>query len=135
MNDISSLIITTLLSIFVPIITSTLTVIVKRFVDEKIKDMQDKKIKIMIEEGTKIILDSVNYVQQTYVEELKEKNIFNKEAHLEAFKIAKERAITLLPQEIYSTIDRRYGNVDIFVQTVIESYIAKNKMTEKEKEL
>jgi hypothetical protein len=130
--EISSLIMTTILSIFTPVIASALTIIVKRWIDEKIKDMEDKKLKALIEEGTNIILDSVNFIQQTYVDNLKEHDFFDSESHKEALCLARDRALTILPQEIYEVIEQRYGNVDIFVETVIESYIAKNK---KKKEL
>jgi len=132
---IDSLIMTTILSIFIPVITSVLTVLVKRWVDEKIKDMENKKLKALISEGTNIILDSVNYVQQTYVDALKGQDFFDTQSHQEAFYMARDRALELLPQEIYDTIEKRYGNVDIFVETMIESYIAKNKQKVEKKEL
>lgn len=132
---IDSLIITTILSIFIPVITSVLTVLIKRWVDEKIKDMKNKKLKALISEGTNIILDSVNYVQQTYVDALKGQDFFDTQSRQEAFYMARDRALELLPQEIYDTIEKRYGNVDIFVETMIESDIAKNKQIVEKKEL
>ena len=130
--DITSIIVTTILSIFIPVITSALTIIVKRWVDEKIKDMENKKLQSLIKEGTDIILKSVDCVQQTYVDNIKNQNFFDEAAQREAFLMARDRAMELLPAEIYQAIDSRYGSTEQFVETVIESYIAKSK---KEKEL
>ena len=127
-----SIIIETLLSIFIPVISAALTIIVKKWVDEKIKDMENKKLQSLIKEGTDIILKSVDCVQQTYVDNIKNQNFFDETAQREAFMMARDRALELLPAEIYQAIDSRYGSTEQFVETVIESYIAKSK---KEKEL
>lgn len=129
--ELQSTIVTTILSIFLPAITSALTIIVKRWVDEKIKDMKNKKLQSLIKEGTDIILKSVDYVQQVYVDNIKNNNFFDENAQKEAYSMARDRAIVMLPQEIYQTINSRYGNTEEFIEMVIESYIARNK---KEKE-
>ena len=126
LNDIIAI----LLSIFIPVITSTLTVILKKWIDNKIKDMEDKQLQSLIKEGTSIILNSVNYVQQTYVDNIKNNTVFTLEEQAEAFKQAETRALTLIPKEVASAIDARYGDLDTFVETVIESYIAKKKEKE-----
>lgn len=129
--NLNSLLITTVLTIIAPVITSILTFILKRLIDEKINTMRNEKLKVLLKEGTDIILDSVNYVQQTYVDTMKRQDFFDRDAQAEAFAMARERALELLPQEIFNTIEDRYGNVDTFVENIIESYIYKNK---KEKE-
>lgn len=126
LNDIIAI----LLSIFIPVITSTLTVILKKWIDNKIKDMEDKQLQSLIKEGTDIILNSVNYVQQTYVDNIKNNTVFTLEEQTEALKQAEARALTLIPKEVASAIDARYGDLDTFVETVIESYIAKKKEKE-----
>lgn len=123
----SSLIISTVLSIFVPIISSILTMLLKRWINAKIETMQDEKMKELVREGTDIILDCVNYVQQTFVDNIKSNYIFGIEEQKEAFDLAKTRAIEMLPKEVYEAIDRRYGNVDKFAETIIESAIAMRK--------
>lgn len=127
-----NIIISTILGIFIPVITSALTIIVKKWVDEKIENMQDKKLQSLIQEGTDIILKSVDCVQQTYVDSIKDHDFFDEDSQKEAFTMAKDRAIDLLPAEIYAAINRRYGSTENFIETTIESYIARNK---KEKEL
>lgn len=131
--NINELLISTCISIFVPIISSTLTIIVKRWVDTKIKDIENKRIRMLISEGTDIILNSVNYVQQIYVDTLKQNNSFNEEARREAFYMARARALELLPEEIYKAIDERYGNINVFVETLIESELSELKKSKQEK--
>lgn len=125
----SSLIISTVLSIFVPIISSILTMLLKRWINAKIETMQNEKMKELVREGTDIILDCVNYVQQTFVDNIKSNYTFGfgVEEQKKAFDLAKTRAIEMLPKEVYEAIDRRYGNVDKFVETIIESVIAMRK--------
>lgn len=120
-------IVTTVISIFVPVITSALTIIVKHWVDEKVKDMKDKKLQSLIQEGTDIIFRSVDRVQQTYVDEIKKGNFFDEGEQIKAFEKARDNAMELLPQEICTAIGARYGDVDNFVETMIESYIARKK--------
>lgn len=124
LNDVIAI----LLSIFIPVITSLITVIIKRWVNSKIQDMEDKKLQSLIAEGTNIILDSVNYIQQTYVDHIKnDEGIFTLEEQSKALKDAETRALTLMPTEVARAIDTRYGSLETFVDTMIESYIAKNK--------
>lgn len=132
MNSLLSSIITIILSILTPVITSTLTIIVKRWVDEKIKDMENKKMQALIKEGVDIVLKSVDCVQQTYVDTIKDKDFFNKAAQEEAFMMAKERAFEMFPVEVHQAIMNRYGDPEDFVEMIIESYIAQNKKERKE---
>lgn len=124
-------IITTILSIFIPVITSALTIIVKHWVDEKVKSMKDERMRSLIQEGTDIILKSVDCVQQTYVDNIKKGNFFSEKEQIEAFTMAQDKAMETLPVEINEAINSRYGSTEEFVAMVIESYIA----SKKEKEL
>lgn len=124
-------IITTILSIFIPVITSALTIIVKHWVDEKVKSMEDERMRSLIQEGTDIILKSVDCVQQTYVDNIKKGNFFSEKEQIEAFTMARDKAMETLPVEINEAINSRYGSTEEFVAIVIESYIA----SKKEKEL
>jgi len=125
--DIYSTIITTVLSICIPVITSVLTILAKRWIEAKIQDIQDIRLRGLLAEATDVVLDSVNYVQQTYVSELKKIDKFTAEKHNEACLMALERATTLMPKEVEQVIAERYGNVDTFIETMIESYIARRK--------
>lgn len=116
-----------LLTIFIPVITSVLTVFVKKWVDKYIEKISNDGIKELILEGTDIILDAVDYTQQTYVESLKSTQSFDIAAQKEALNIAKDRAFTLMSRDIINAIENRYGEINTYIETVIESAIAQSK--------
>lgn len=115
------------LTIFIPVITSVLTVFVKKWVDKYIEKVSNDGIKELILEGTDIILDAVDYTQQTYVESLKSTQSFDITAQKEALNIAKDRAFTLMSRDIINAIENRYGEINTYIETVIESAIAQSK--------
>ena len=112
--------------IVVPVATSVLTYLFKKYVEELINKNVQGETAEALKRGLDIITDSVNYVQQTYVDTLKKEDKFSAEAQAEALEAAKNRAIELLNTDIQSAIESSYGNLDTYVTTIIESIIAKN---------
>lgn len=112
--------------IVVPVATTVLTYLLKTYVEELINKNVQGETAEALKRGLDIITDSVNYVQQTYVDTLKKENKFSAEAQAEALEAAKNRAIELMNTDIQSAIENSYGNLDTYVTTIIESIIAKN---------
>lgn len=112
--------------IVVPVATSILTYLFKKYVEELINKNVQGETAEALKRGLDIITDSVNYVQQTYVDTLKKEDKFSAEAQAEALEAAKNRAIELMNTDIQSAIESSYGNLDTYVTTIIESIIAKN---------
>ena len=112
--------------IVVPVATSVLTYLFKKYVEELINKNVQGETAEALKRGLDIITDSVNYVQQTYVDNLKKEDKFSAEAQAEALEAAKNRAIELMNTDIQSAIESSYGNLDTYVTTIIESIIAKN---------
>lgn len=112
--------------IVVPVATTVLTYLLKTYVEELINKNVQGETAEALKRGLDIITDSVNYVQQTYVDTLKKENKFSAEAQAEALEAAKNRAIELMNTDIQSAIESSYGNLDTYVTTIIESIIAKN---------
>lgn len=115
------------ITIFVPVITSILTMLASKFVEAKIQKIQDEKIKSLILEGTNLILDSMNYVQQAYVDDLKASGSFTAEAQQHALDAAKKRALEIMPDNVYYVLDSHFQDIDTYIDNVIESAIAKKK--------
>lgn len=115
------------ITIFVPVITSILTMLASKFVEAKIQKIQDEKIKSLILEGTNLILDSMNYVQQAYVDDLKASGSFTAEAQQQALDAAKKRALKIMPDNVYYVLDSHFQDIDTYIDNVIESAIAKKK--------
>lgn len=113
--------------ILIPVATSVLTYYIKLYVGNLIKQNTQGEIADILDQGLQIIIDSVNYVQQTYVDTLKKHDKFTEEAHMEAFNAAKKRAVELMNEEMKNVIVGAYGNLDLYVETMIESIINQSK--------
>lgn len=116
-----------IIMIVVPVATSVLTYFFKTYVEQLIDKNVKGETAEALKRGVDIITDSVNYVQQTYVDTLKKEDKFTPEAQEKALQAAKDRAIELMNGDITMAIENSYGNLDTYVTTIIESIIAQNK--------
>ena len=116
-----------IIMIVVPVATSVLTYFFKTYVEQLIDKNVKGETAEALKRGVDIITDSVNYVQQTYVDALKKEDKFTPEAQEKALQAAKDRAIELMNGDITIAIENSYGNLDTYVTTIIESIIAQNK--------
>lgn len=76
----------------------------------------------------KIIESSVIYVNQTFVDVLKENGDFDNNDKCEAFSSAKVLIKEQLSDDLIKVINSIYDDVDTYLDTMIESYVSKNKM-------
>lgn len=74
-----------------------------------------------------IVSNTVVAANQTYVDELKEKGGFTKEAQEEIFNGVKERVLDQLNANTKDLLDATIENVDIFINDLIEKEVRKNK--------
>lgn len=77
----------------------------------------------------KIIESSVIYVNQTFVDVLKENGDFDNNDKCEAFSSAKVLIKEQLSDDLIKVINSIYDDVDTYLDTMIESYVSKNKMS------
>lgn len=115
-------------------LTALLTVLAKfiiSFVNSKIQEAKQKteneishKYLDMI---NKTIADCVIATNQTYVEALKDKNMFDAEAQKEAFAKTFTSVKSLLGQEAINYLTELTGDVDLYLSTLIEAEVNKNK--------
>ena len=127
MVDVLMVFLKLVIMVVVPVATSVLTFLLKTYLEELINKNIQNETADALRKGLNIILDSVNYVQQTYVDNLKKEDKFTAEAQSKALQSAKQRAIELMNTDVQSAIEASYGNLDTYVTTVIESLIKKNK--------
>ena len=113
--------------IVVPVATSVLTYYAQKYFNQLIDENVSNEMEATLTKGFQILMDSVNYVQQTYVDSLKKQDKFTVEAQKEAFELAKKRAIELMNQHTQDAIIHIYGNLDTYIDTMIESIINQNK--------
>ena len=114
-------------TIIVPVLSTVLINLVNKAINYQIQKIQDEKLKNLLLDGNAVILDSVNYVQQTYVGDLKAAGNFDAAAQKHAINQAKQRALDLMSSDMYMAMDKRYDDISKYIETVIESTIAKKK--------
>ena len=132
MIEILSLLLKAIITIAVPVLTAIGTTLAGKYVEIKTEEIKDARIRAALQEGANILFNSVNYVNQTYVEELKKQDKFDKEAQQQALAKAKNVAMDLMSAEIKKVLALQYDDVDKYMTTFIESYIAQQKLFQKE---
>lgn len=78
-------------------------------------------------EVAEAVEDAVTAVNQTFVEELKSKDLFDKEKQEEAFERALEGTIDALSRETVDFINNTYGDINIWLIDKIEAAVSRNK--------
>lgn len=119
------------------IITGCGVVVVRKvleFINKKIDQLQENTKLIEYEKLNKIIdnvqnsiYNIVDAVNQTFVDTLKEHNKFDKESAAAAKSVATDKANALLTQEAIKAITQIKGDVDVFIDTTIESAVRQLK--------
>lgn len=127
MMEVLMVLLKIVIMIVVPVATSILTYFFKTYVEQLIDKNVKGETAEALKRGVDIITDSVNYVQQTYVDTLKKEDKFTLEAQEKALQDAKNRAIELMNSDITTAIENSYGDLDTYVTTIIESIIVKGK--------
>ena len=91
------------------------------------KNIEDKETAEILDQVVVMVLDCVQYTNQVFVDELKKNGEFTEEAALEAFNMTKERAMAMLSERSKEIIADIYGNVDTYLDTLIEANVKQLK--------
>lgn len=86
-------------------------------------ELTEKYVKLL----TTTITDCVKATNQTYVDALKDKNAFSKEAQEEAFKKTSDAVMTILSDDAKLYLDSLYGDLNQYIITQIEASVSKEK--------
>lgn len=97
-----------------------LTTLVTSWLTTKIKDEKLKKLVLSLNE---IIIDSCKYTYQTYVESLKDKNIFDKKCQEEALGRAVILCKNKLTEDMRNYILKSYPDIEDYLREKIEEAI------------
>ena len=96
--------------------------------DKNNNEITDKYIDLLAE----TIETCVIATNQTYVESLKKKNQFTKEAQLEAFRMTKEAVLTILSEDAEKYLTEIYGDLDAYIVNQIQACVNINKLNKNE---
>ena len=120
MNEILLNILSVLLTaVILPLISIAGTQLIK-FINSKIKNNELAK---QLATATTIVTNAVRVVFQTYVDTLKKKGNFDKEAQAEALTRAKNIALSQITEDTKSNIEENYGDFNNWVTIQIEATI------------
>ena len=114
--NILSVVVTT---IIIPLITF-LGIKLNTYLKSKV---QNEKMQNYLDAATKAVTLAVTTTMQTYVDNLKKSGNFTAEAQQEAFKRAKEKALTLITQDAKNALETLYGDFNEWLTLQIETTV------------
>lgn len=109
------------------IITTVLLPLFVKWIQTKIKN---EKLNYAFSELSETVITAVDYVQQTFVDQLKKDGKFDSEAQKEAMKKALNYAIVTITDTTKKIIESENIDLEALIEKYIESAILKSK-TEK----
>ena len=116
-----------LITAAVPVLTTYLCkFLYTKWTEGKVK-IENEKISNTLDNVVNMVLDVVEATNQTFVDELKKKGEFTEEAALEAFNITKAKALEMLSEDAVNVITDIYGDIDVYLDTLIEATVRQLK--------
>ena len=91
------------------------------------KSIKNDNLKHLVNRGEEFVKKSVAMVQQTFVDSLKKEGKFDKDAQQEAFRMAYETWMEMASEEVKDAILEQTGNIDTWLNTMIEAQIYTEK--------
>ena len=112
----------------IPILSGFLCRLLKRLADEVVQNMKDERVKALVGEIDAAVQSAVNYVNQTFVDELKKAGTFGEDPQYaeEAFRTAYETAIETISSDAMDWISETFGDVRKYLEVKIEDSIQYN---------
>lgn len=98
--------------------------LLRKWVLSKIKN---EKLQQVVEHVLGFTEDVVLMVNQTYVNNLKDENLFDLVAQKEAFNRAFNAAKSMITEEKQRILEAAFGNVDVWLASLIESKVEEAK--------
>ena len=90
-------------------------------------NIKNEQIQDTLDKVTNMVLDVVQATNQTFVDSLKKNGEFTKEAAIEAFNKSKETVVKMLSDDAVTIITEVYGDIDVYLDTLIESLVKQLK--------
>lgn len=109
--------------LIIPVVGTFIMTYIKKKTTEIQNKINNDNVNKYISLASDAIQSSVTAVFQTYVDTLKKDGKFDKEAQQEAFNKAKEKSMSIMGDTTKEIIKEAYGDIDQFVNIMIEKYI------------
>ena len=123
MNDI-------LTNVILTILTAALFAGLKyltEYVNENKSKIKDERVRGAIEKALEIVSLAVNITNQSFVQDLKDKDGFGKKEAEEAFNATKVKVIEMLDSETKKILEKEFENSNKFLNEAIEAKVWESK--------
>ena len=108
-----------------------LTTYLVLFIKQKSKELQETTDNELYKKYIELLQDTivrcVIATNQTYVEALKDKNAFDKEAQEHAFKMTYDAVMAILTDDAKVYLSNVFGDLEIYITKLIEAEVNVNK--------
>lgn len=108
-----------------------LTTFLVALIKTKMKEIQDNTDSALADKYLGMLTDTISAcvlaTNQTYVNSLKDKDLFDADAQKEAFKQTYENVLTILSADAKEYLTSAYGDLAAFITSKIEAEIAMGK--------
>ena len=111
----------------VPILTTYLCKFLYEKWNTAKQQISNKQIQEILGQVIDTVYNCVKTVNQTFTDELKKKGEFTEEAAKEAFDMCKDMVLKMLSEDAKKIIIQVYGDIDIYLNTLIESTVKQSK--------
>ena len=111
----------------VPVITAFLCKWLASLYESNKTKIKNEKAQIVLGQVADMIIAAVETTTSTYVKELKSKDLFNENAHKEAFSRTYEAVTKQLTEESKKIIAETYGDVELYLTNKIEQFVEELK--------
>ncbi len=110
-----------------------LTTYLVLFIKQKSKELQETTDNELYKKYIELLQDTivrcVIATNQTYVEALKNKNAFDKEAQEHAFKMTYDAVMAILTDDAKVYLSNVFGDLEVYITKLIEAEVNVNKNT------
>ena len=96
---------------------------IQKLINKAKQQTDNEQIKELLDAINGIVINCIMATNQTYVDSLKDKNLFDEAAHKEAFNKTYAAATVILTDEMKALLDKYYGGMEQYLTTLIESQI------------
>lgn len=111
-----------------------LTTFLVTFIKKKIGEIQERSDNEIFNKYMEMLKDTVVEcviaTNQTYVDALKDKDVFDEAAQQEAFKRTYNAVLEILGKDITDYLNNSMGDLNTYIIKLIEAQVNKNKKTE-----
>ena len=127
MQDFLNALLTAIVTTAIPFMVGFISISVKKVADRLAERTQSETHRAYIREIAQAVETAVAYTSQTYVDEMKGKDMFNADAQKKALNMCMNTAFDLLSIKAEQYLTNNYCDVDDFLKPLVEAEVKKQK--------